>query len=115
MGEGLVQRETTTALRERSLDRLKDGFQRYVQAVSGQSGWDTRDEMINMTPFIDCARRLGHDPALVLGPIAAGGADWLGETFDSFVVRPDLNLATFGWSIVQTPRGPAYHFAFPPD
>ncbi len=115
MAEGLVQRETTAALRERSLERLTQGFARYVQAVSAERGWDPRDEMINMTPFIDCARRLGHDPVETLGPIAATGAEWLRVTFDAFVVRPDVSLAAFGWSIDQTPRGPAYQFEFPPD
>jgi hypothetical protein len=66
--------------------------------------------MVEMTPFIDCARRLGHDPALALGPIAATGADWLRETFDAFVERSDITLAAFGWSIKQDGRGPAYQF-----
>jgi hypothetical protein len=69
--------------------------------------------MIGMTPFIDCARRLGHDPETVLRPIAAGGADWLRTTFDGFIRRTDITLGAFGWSIVDEPEGPAYRFAWP--
>jgi hypothetical protein len=115
LAEGLVQREASAALRAGSLERLQAGFSRYVQAESVAPGWDPRDAMINMTPFVDCARRLGHDPASVLGPIAATGADWFRETFDSFARRTDVTLAAFGWSIAETHEGPSYRFAFPPD
>ena len=112
MAEGSDARDTTAALRERSLARLQDGFRRHVEQSSSRTSWDSRDEMLSLTPYIDCARRLGHEPATVLGPIAAGGADWLRETFDAFVGR-DIGLAAFGWSIVETPEGPAYRFAWP--
>jgi len=112
-GEGLVQREASAALRAGSLERLQRGFERLVEAESTSRGWDPRDTMINMTPFIDCARRLGHDPAVVFGPAALTGAEWFRETFEAFVRRSDITLAAFGWSIVETPEGPAYHFAWP--
>ena len=112
-GEGLVQREASAALRAGSLGRLEAGFSRLVEAESRAQGWDPRDAMINMMPFIDCAQRLGHDPAKTLGPIAATGADWFRETFDGFVGRSDLTLAAFGWSLVDTPAGRAYRFAWP--
>jgi hypothetical protein len=111
--EGLVQREASAALRDGSLERLQQGFSRLVDAESTSHGWDQRDTMINMTPFVDCARRLGHDPAMVLAPAAANGAEWFRETFDGFVRRSDVTLAAFGWSIVETPDGPAYRFAWP--
>ena len=112
-GEGLVQRESSAALRERSLDRLQRGFGRYVEAEARALGWDPRDAMIDMTPFIDCARRLGFDPMVLLGPIAATGPAWFRETFDAFVRRADVTLEAFGWSVVDTPEGPAYRFAWP--
>ena len=112
-GEGLVQREATAALREGSLERLRDGFSRYVAAEASARGWDPRDSMIDMTPFIDCARRLGQDPAIVLADIAAAGPDWFRETFQHFVRRSDVTLAAFGWSIVETQDGPRYRFAWP--
>jgi hypothetical protein len=112
-GDGLVQHEASAALRAGSLERLQLGFSRLVEAESTSHGWDQRDAMINMTPFVDCARRLGHDPAEALGSVAATGAEWFRETFDAFVRRSDVTLAAFGWSIVETPEGPAYHFAWP--
>jgi len=111
--ESLVERESSAAVRERSLDRLQLGFGRLVRAESAAPGWDPRDAMINMTPFLDCARRLGHDPAIVLAAIAATGADWFRETFEEFVGRSDVTLSAFGWSIVDTTRGPAYRFDWP--
>jgi hypothetical protein len=113
MAQGLVQREVSAALRAKSLDRLQAGFGRLVEAESTDPGWDPRDAMIDMTPFIDCARRLGVDPAVALGPIAATGADWFRDTFEEFVARSDVTLAAFGWSIVETPQGQAYRFAWP--
>jgi hypothetical protein len=112
-GEGLVQREASAALRAGSLARLQEGFSQLVGAESTSRGWDPRDAMINMTPFVDCARRLGHDPAVVFGPAAVTGAAWFRETFEAFVRRSDITLSAFGWSIIETPEGPAYHFAWP--
>jgi hypothetical protein len=48
----------------------------------------------------------------VPGPIAAGGAGWVQTTFEAFIRRPDVTLAAFGWSIIETPDGPAYRFAW---
>ena len=112
-GPGLDAREATAALRERSVDRLRLGFERLVEAEATAKGWDPRDTMISLTPFLDCARRLGADPAALLGPSAATGPDWFRETFDAFVARSDVTLAAFGWSIHETPDGPAYRFAWP--
>ena len=112
-GEGVVQRESTAALCDRTLERLQRGFGLYVQAEAAARGWDPRDAMINMTPFIDCARRLGFDPITVLGPIAAAGPAWFRETFDGFMRRTDVTLEAFGWTVVETPSGPAYRFAWP--
>ena len=69
-GIGLDAREATAALRERTQDRLELGFGRLVESEARASGWDPRDTMISLTPFLDCARRLGLDPGVVLGPIA---------------------------------------------
>ncbi len=110
---GPIARDTTAALREASLARLQEGFRRHVAASLASRSWDSREEMLSLTPFVDCARRLGHDPEVVLGPIAADGAAWLRTTFDRFVRRSDITLAAFGWSIVDEPEGLAYRFAWP--
>lgn len=114
-GEGLDARETTAALRLGSAPRLREGFERLVEAEARARGWDSRDTMISLAPFLDCARRLGVDPAAELGPIAATGPEWFRETFEGFVHRAEIDLRDFGWSIRQTPDGPAYRFAWPPD
>jgi hypothetical protein len=114
-GDGLDAREATAALRQRSSKRLREGFERLMRAEAMSKGWDPRDTMISLTPFIDCARRLDVDPAVALGPLAASGPAWFRETFDAFVQRTDVTLAAFGWSLVHTADGPAYRFAWPPD
>ncbi len=113
MGIGLDARESTAALREGTLARLQTGFGLLVQAESNARGWDDRDTMISLAPFIDCARRLGHDPLLALSPIAGTGPEWFREVFEAFVRRADVTLAAFGWSIIETPDGPAYQFVWP--
>ena len=109
-GDGLVQHEASAALRSNSLARLQSGFARLVEAESNDRSADSYDAMIDVTPFIDCARRLGFDPAVVLGPIAATGAHWFRATFDEFVTRSDVSLAAFGWTLVDTPQGLTYRF-----
>ena len=95
---------------KRSVELLQEGFARYVGMASDDAAWDDRDEMVNMTPFIDCARRLGVDPVALLGPIASSGADQVRDLFDEFVARTDVTLEAFGWSIQETPLGPAYRW-----
>src|SRR5664279_2991695 len=113
MAEGPVAADTTSALREKSLARLQEGFRRHVARSSAQGSGDPRDEMLSLAPFVDCAQRLGHDPALALGPIATEGAMWVQATFEAFARRADVTLAAFGWSIIEPPDGPAYRFAWP--
>ena len=112
-GVGLDAHEATAALRQRSLERLQLGFRRLVEAEAKIMVPDPRDAMISLAPFIDCARRLGVDPLESLGPITRHGPSWYRETFDTFVRRTDVTLVAFGWSIVETPDGPAYRFTRP--
>jgi hypothetical protein len=113
MTDGPVHQATTAALRERSIDRLVDGFRQHIERASTSATGDPRDEMLSLTPFFDCCRRLGHDPAVEFGPIATTGAPWVRETFEMFVRRTPVTLGAMGWSIVETPDGPAYRFAWP--
>jgi hypothetical protein len=112
-GIGLDAREATAALRAGTADRLRLGFARLLEAEATARGWDPRDTMISLTPFLDCSRRLGLDPATVLGPVAASGPAWFRDTFDAFVTRRDVTLEAFGWSLEETPAGPRYRFAWP--
>jgi hypothetical protein len=106
--DGWLQRDLSAVLRARSAAKLEDAFGRYVRYELTDHGWDPRDAMVEMTPFIDCARRLGLDPAQTLGAIAAGGPPWLKELFEVFVRRTDVTLGNFGWSLEETAEGLTY-------
>ncbi len=103
----------TRALRERRPDVLVEGFRAQVAHLAATGAIDARDEMLDLAALVDCSRRLGRDPAELLGPAAAAGPAWLAKLFDQFVRRTDVTLAVFGWSIVDTLDGPAYRFAWP--
>ena len=103
----------TRALRERRPEVLVDGFRAQVAHLAATGPIDPRDEMLDLAALTDCARRLEADPEELLGPVAAAGPPWLAQLFEQFVRRTDVTLAVFGWSIVDTPEGPAYRFAWP--
>jgi len=103
----------TRALREGRPELLVEGFRAQVAHLAATGPIDPRDEMLDLAALTDCARRLERDPAELLGPVAAAGPPWLAELFLTFVRRTDVTLAAFGWSIVATPDGPAYRFAWP--
>jgi hypothetical protein len=98
----------TEALRNRSVELLSRGFAQLVDEESSQLVQDWRDTLVALTPFVDCARRLGYKPATVLQPIAARGSPEFRRLFDGFVRRADVTLAAFAWELVETPAGPAY-------
>jgi hypothetical protein len=108
-----IQRELTAALRERSTDRVASAFARHVEAESSHSHGDPRDEMLSLAVFFDCARRLGADPTALFDPLVPPAPAWLRETFDSFARRTPGSVSAFGWSLVETPDGPEYRFAWP--
>jgi hypothetical protein len=103
----------TRALRERRPEILVDGFRAQAAHLMATGPIDARDEMLDLAALVDCARRLGREPAELLGPVAAAGPTWLAELFETFARRTDVTLAAFGWSILETPDGPAYRFAWP--
>ncbi len=103
----------TGALRAGRADLLAEGFAAQVEWLREHGPIDPRDEMLDLAALVDCARRLGADPSAVLGPIAEAGPAWLADLFATFVRRRDVTLPAFGWSVVDTPDGPAYRFAWP--
>ncbi|HYL41468.1 MAG TPA: hypothetical protein VET90_09175, partial [Candidatus Binatus sp.] len=104
---------TTNALRAGRPELLADGFQAQVDWLREHGPIDPRDEMLDLAALVDCARRLGAEPADLLGPVAASSPPWLAELFERFVRRTDWTLGAFGWSVVETADGPAYRFAWP--
>jgi hypothetical protein len=113
MGTPRTDKICTRALRESRPDVLVEGFRAQVEHLAATGPIDARDEMLDLAALVDCSRRLGHDPARLLGPVAAAGPPWLAELFATFVRRTDVTLGAFGWSIAETPDGPAYRFAWP--
>lgn len=113
MGTPRTDEICTQALRANAPAALVDGFRLQAAHLAVSGPIDPRDEMLDLAALVDCSRRLGRDPAELLGPVAAGGPAWLAELFATFVRRTDVTLAAFGWSIVETPEGLAYRFAWP--
>jgi hypothetical protein len=104
----LIAYELSEALREKSQERLTKAFAEVVRVESAAGNIDSRDTMVGLAPFLDCARRLGHDPEVLLGPIAKAGAEWFQQLFEGFVRRSDVTLGNFGWSLAMDPDGPRY-------
>jgi hypothetical protein len=113
-GPGLDAREASAALRAGTLERLRAGFATLLESEASSRSWDTRDTMISLMPFVDCARRLGLDPVRTLVPLAAGSPPWLRETVEGFVGRTDLSLDAFGWTLMDGDDGPVYVFGASP-
>lgn len=111
---GLDAREATAALRSGTLAGLRESFGRFLDVAGRNESQDERDFMISLTPFVDCARRLGLDAATALGAVIATAPERLQEVFVVFARRTDVTLEAFSWSVVDTPEGPAYRFAWPP-
>jgi hypothetical protein len=114
MSPGLDARESTAALRSGSPDVLRAGFDRWVSVEAAAPHGDQRDAMIGIAPFVDCARRLGLDPVDALGAVIEHAPRWLREAFASTTGYADVTLEALGWSVAETPDGPAYRFAWPP-
>jgi len=113
MNPGLDARESTAALRSGSADVLRAGFDRWVSVEAAAPYGDQRDAMIGIAPFVDCARRIGLEPDDLLGPVVANCPAWLRQAFAATIGHPDVTLEALGWSVVETPDGPSYRFAWP--
>lgn len=113
MGTPRTDELCTRALRTNRPALLAEGFGEQVAHLAATGPIDPRDEMLDLAALVDCARRLGTDPAVLFGPNVAAAPAWLAELFRTFIRRTDITLAAFGWSIVDRPDGPAYHFAWP--
>jgi diguanylate cyclase (GGDEF)-like protein len=104
-------RVPTAALHSGSINGLRQGL---LQWASYMATWYPDDDLRTaLAPFLDCARRLGHDPASALAQAAATGGPRLQEVFAAFARRTDVRLAAFGWSVVEMAGGPAYRHAWP--
>jgi len=100
----------TEALRNGSLATLRGGLIDELRHYAGYK--DFRDVLISLAPYHDCARRLGADAAVLFAEAAAVVPKDVGELAIEFGQRNDVTLAAFGWSVIKTPEGPAYRFAW---
>jgi hypothetical protein len=81
--------------------------------VDGADEWlrDSRDLMVALAPFHDCARVLGLEVAATFREAAAQGPESLRAVVTAFGERNDVTLAAFGWVVVESPEGPSYRLA----
>ena len=96
------------ALRTGSTEHLRSDLVDVL--VEGEEEWrkDSRDLMMALAPFHDCARRLKADPAALFESAAAEGPESLREVVTAFGARTDVNPATFAFEVTQTADGPDY-------
>ena|ERR1700744_2486002 len=101
----------TGALRSNSIDALRAGLLKTLTA--GQRTWqqDSRDLMVALAPFHDCAARLGADPAKFFADVADNAPPGLADLVRTFGARTDITPAAFGFTVRQTPAGPEYAWA----
>jgi hypothetical protein len=90
---------------------LRAGILQMLGADRARWSADTRDLLVALVPYYDCARRLGIDPAELFGQVAKAGPPELLEAVRDFGRRDDVTLAAFGWTVVETPDGPRYDFS----
>ena len=98
-------RAVTLALREGSLDRLREGLLSSALYQAAASD-DTRDAMVGMALAYVAAQDLGCEPPVVFGEVARRfeGSE-IANDLRTFASRSDVTLEAFGWRPVDTPAG----------
>jgi hypothetical protein len=83
--------------------------------TAGADDWvkDSRDLMVALAPYHDCARALGLDVAATFGEAAAQGPERLRAVVAAFGRRHDVTLQAFGWVLIDGSDGPSYRPAEP--
>jgi hypothetical protein len=107
----MPEHPASEALRARSPDLLRDAITSDLR--DGEADWlkDSRDLMVVLAPYHDCARRLGLDVAAMFRDAADDGPDSLRYVVAEFGARNDVTPAAFGFAVVEGPDGPSYRFA----
>ena len=79
----------------------------------GEAEWlkDSRDLMVALAPYHDCARRLRLEVAATFREAADNGPQGLREVVTDSGSRDDVTPADFGYAIVEEPGGPSYRFS----
>lgn len=71
-------------------------------------GKDSRDLMLSLAPFHDCARRLGLEVSRVFNDAADGAGGDAGEIARAFGRRSDVTPDAFAFAVESDPDGPRY-------
>jgi hypothetical protein len=103
-------RQTTVALRRRSVDLLADALMAVAlyAAISPEDA-DPRDLMVTLSLHHVVARELGSDPATVFADVAARiPGTPVARVLREFAPRRDVTLAAFAWERVETADGPDF-------
>jgi hypothetical protein len=101
-------RAVTLALREHSLDRLRDALTASALAALGRNE-DARDLMVGLALHHVAAQRLDHDSTMLFDEVAYRLPDGdMSRLLMTFGSRRDVTLDAFGWTEVLTPYGPDF-------
>jgi hypothetical protein len=111
----VLDADATRALREDDPELLRAGLVRLIVQRQEEWGRDSRDLLLALAPYHDCARRLGLDPAAVFDEAAGQAPVTLREIVRDFGRRQDVTPGAFGFYVEDAPGGPRYRFAWPRD
>jgi hypothetical protein len=106
----MTEHPASEALRSRSPEMLRQALT--AALWDGEAEWlaDSRDLMVVLAPYHDCARRLGADVANMFRDAAGDGPEGLRQVVIAFGEREDITPAGFGFTVVEGPDGPSYRF-----
>lgn len=99
----------TAALRDKSQSTLHGGL---IWTLRAYDGKDSRDLMLSLAPFHDCARRLGLDVGEVFNDAADVVGGEAGEVARVFGRRSDVTPDAFAFTVESSPDGPIYRSAW---
>src|SRR5688500_3806362 len=97
----MSEHPASQALRARSPDLLRQALRSDLR--DGEADWlkDTRDLMVALAPYHDCARRLGLDVATTFRDAADAGLERLRHVVAEFGARNDVTPEAFGFAVVE--------------
>jgi hypothetical protein len=100
-------RQTTVALRRRSIDALTDAL--WATVLGAASEPEGRDLMVGLALPHVVAREVGANPAALFAEIADRVPDTpVAQILAQFGPRRDVDLPSFGWAQVETSDGPDF-------
>ena len=108
-------RYTTGALRRRSAPLLRDALLATAICEVVRGG-DPRDAKVGLAVDYFVAQQLHVIPTELFDEVASLLPDgWVPDLLREFGSRTDITLEAFGWLLVETPDGPDFAPAPPPE